>query len=405
MAEYNDTSAELIRYLVDACPGSLEKKSTAGDTPLMVAFRLGRPRFAKILLEANANQTTKNLQGENLVHAAIAGKPPASKLGELLDLIDDDLRTHLFLQRKNLKDNGTTPLHEWISLQPHAWGYQQGLYHYGSKARASQDSNDVTLDTLRLLLVYSKGDELEMLDGAGDTCLHTAIMKGILWVVKALVDFKPQLLCRENAVGRTPAEVAHGRLVAKQLAKPGNLVHAQYNNYHQSNKFVGLCRERFEKTMAQTSVTAAELGLGESYSARDLSRIAKAMRHGAEEESEALAPDLSAHVMWDLCCTTLQRRQDVRRLVSLNEANDVARRLGESYASASRYFSVHGRRDEDQDSVDGKSDKEDAQPNQDFVATELASRLRLAWGRGDNQECQNMNFSWGWCQGCGNYHD
>src|SRR5690606_10154066 len=67
---------------------------------------------------------------------------------------------------------------------------------------------------------YSEGQGLDMLNAAGDTSLHMAIMGRQLAIAKVLVDYKPSLLYRENAVGRTPAEVAYETLTALKLWKP-----------------------------------------------------------------------------------------------------------------------------------------------------------------------------------------
>ncbi len=62
---------------------------------------------------------------------------------------------------------------------------------------------------------------MEMLDGAGNTCLHDAVMRSFTRMVQALVDYRPRLLYRENAVGRTPAEVARDKVTATKFRQPG----------------------------------------------------------------------------------------------------------------------------------------------------------------------------------------
>lgn len=51
---------------------------------------------------------------------------------------------------------------------------------------------------------------------------------------------------------------------------------------------------------------------------------------------------LVRRILWDLFATTVEKKPSTRRLVSLNEANDVARHLGEQ-ETRSRYFSVNSR--------------------------------------------------------------
>ncbi|KAI9171446.1 ankyrin repeat [Paramyrothecium foliicola] len=193
MATPENRSYELLEYLVETYPQSLEKKTTTGDTPLMIACRLGRLRYVELLLKANADQSTKNANGENIVHAAIAGVPTAHRLRPLLELFDKDLRSHLFQQRNSLQNDGLTPLHAWIIAA------SGGANSYNNSQAYSERKDAV--EVLKLLLEYSQGCELSMLNAAGDTCLHTAIMRAQLALVKAIVDFQPRLLYRENAVG------------------------------------------------------------------------------------------------------------------------------------------------------------------------------------------------------------
>ncbi len=62
---------------------------------------------------------------------------------------------------------------------------------------------------MQTLLDYSRDAELDILDGKGDTPLHSLIAKKAdVAVIRTLLDVNPQLLHHENAVGRTPAEVA-----------------------------------------------------------------------------------------------------------------------------------------------------------------------------------------------------
>jgi hypothetical protein len=70
----------------------------------------------------------------------------------------------------------------------------------------------------------------------------------------------------------------------------------------------------------------------------------------------------------------MQKYPGNRRLVTLNEANDVAKRLGEKY-SASRYFSVQARIE------DGEDDSEEKENNTtvDYAVKVMNVRLSRAW--------------------------
>ncbi|KPM38970.1 hypothetical protein AK830_g7594 [Neonectria ditissima] len=376
---------ELLEYLVEACPGALEKKNSQGDSPLMVACRLGRVEFVKILLGGNADQSTRNSKGENILHAALAGNPKAKQLRGLLDILDTGLRSHLFLHRKNLNENGTTPLHTWVSqasaVPPENTNrYNRYNCYYNSYVTKPYSNERDAVQMLELLLEYSKGEELEMLNGAGDTCLHTIVMQNMLSLAHVLITFKPSLLYRENAVGRTPAEVAQDRLTGVRFAKPKNL------DLNKDNKAPALKNKKpqeFADKAAQESETSeqtmkllADLDLSGTYSKNEVSQILGSMGVRKNDHGNNILSDEAAKgVMWDLCLTATEKHPSKRRLVSLNEANDVAKRLGEKY-SASRYFSIQAR-NEDDDDVD-KEDQEDKEIT-DFATDQLRSRLGQAW--------------------------
>ena len=382
LAEPGEAANELLEFVIDACPGSLEKKNTNGDTPLMVACRLGRIDFAKILIEANADQSVRNLKGENILHAAVSKNPKAHQLKVLLDLLDADLRSHLFLQRKNLHENGTTPLHTWVSqasgVQEDNNGYNRYRYNYYNYNSKPYSNEKDIIDMLKLLLEYSKGEELEMLNGAGDTCLHTAIMHDMVSLVSGLVKFKPRLLYRENAVGRTPAEIAQDRLVGQNFAKPEAV---KLDKNGKLDNIVTQSPEDFAsksqlqaQTVEETNELLSKAGLSGHYDRDNVTRILASMGVVLNFNGKELNDKGKKQVIWDLCSTSMEKNPEKRRLVSLNEANDVAKRLGEKY-SASRYFSVQAR--DDESDVD-EAEKED-KTVVDFSVSEMNSRLESAW--------------------------
>lgn len=372
MARPSPESIELVEYLVEACPGSLEKKAAGGCTPLMIACRLGRIDFVKILIAAGADQSTRDDNGENIVHAVIQQKTRVCRARKLLNLLDSDLRKHLFQQRRSLKTNGLTPLHAWIL---------SGMYSY------NQESSKTIVAMLKLILEYSNGEELEMLNGGGDTCLHSAVSQGQIAVIRTLVDFRPQLLYRENAVGRTPAEFARDRLASVIFKQPGSNGYHYYDEESKSRALSMKKRDQSEFFLDNTSQDEAlkkqademhkASGLSETYTPHQLARILGAMgldNPKNHDKGNLETEDLDKHVIWDLCSSAMRKHAGKRRLVSLNEANDVARRLGES-ETTSRYFSVNSRRDNDGEVSDKEED--DTKKVDDFVAQSLGGST--AW--------------------------
>lgn len=404
---------ELLDYLVQTCPSGLEKKSSNGDTPLLVASRLGRTQFVKILIEGNADQSARNSKGENIIHMALAGNPSAHRLRPLLESLDPEFRNHLFMQRKNLSENGTAPLQAWVAQvcgannNNTASRYRQYPYYYNTLPYEEQEKD--VLDVLQLLLEFSasaEGNGLDMLNGAGDTCLHTAIMYNHVAITKALIDFKPSLLYRENAVGRTPAEVAYDTLTSSQLAKPGS---PDNDRSKSIDRFIQRDASEFAADAAVKALTPSDiktkledLGLSGDYSAKEITAIHGSTGLAGNTPARRAEKDLSKQAIWDFCHSAMRRNPGVRRLVSLNEANDVARRLGEQ-ETGSRYFSVEARRDE-YDDDEAKDEDKDDKSTDDFAAKELTSKLALAWiALVDKNVADKLDLEK--CAECEKYHD
>lgn len=340
---------------MQACPSSIEYKSTSGDTPLWLAFRFGRADLAQILIKAGANQMVRNNSGDNIIHAALGGSPQACRLRPILDLVDSGIIAHLFQQRNNLHESGTTPLHSWIT---HICGTNR-YYQWRTYKNDGQ-----VLRVLSLILEYSKGLELEMLNGAGDTPLHTAVMSHHALFAKALLDHKPKLLYRENAVGRTPAEVARELVTGEKFTAPG-VITLSYNSYNNDKEPAALVK-------------------------RDAGSFVKESED--DDDRETLS---DKQRVWAVIRAVLEKFQEKRRLVSLNEANDVAKRLGEKY-SGSRYFSIQGRvrqsaRDDGSDAGDNDGSQDD------FAAISRRGASASWWFREDDSKPQ--------CDCCEQHHD
>jgi hypothetical protein len=229
-------------------------------------------------------------------------------------------------------------------------------------------------------------------------------MQKAISIVKVLVDFKPQLLHRENAVGRTPAEVAQDTVTADQFAHQTKVYRQKDDQLdawptkapHEFAKcptVEGLSREQLREKVA-------ELGLSGEYKRRQVAAIIGAV--GLAQSQEALNPATRNKVIWDLCKTAMERNPGKRRLVSLNEANDVAKRLGEKHA-ASRYFSVQGRADDDDEENEDDEDEGDDKDNtRDFAAKQLSSKLGQAWSINSYIAEQ---YGIEKCGACGSYHE
>ncbi|PNY28377.1 Uncharacterized protein TCAP_01697 [Tolypocladium capitatum] len=353
----------------------------------MLACKLGRIEYVKVLLSGGADQSTKNAMGENLIHAALHAAPTAAHLELLLELLDADLRSHLLRQRKSLRENGTTPLHTLVSqacgLGPcgddwNHYRYNNNSYNHIPRVNRNQE---VVVSMAKLLLEYSKGEELDMLNGAGETCLHTAVRRNMISLIKVLVDFKPQLLLREDAVGRTPAELAHDQLQSQTFARPHDRHCNRRETYLHRLPDIGTFASRamFKgKSPAEIKAKTEALGLSGDYDAKDIGALLCALGTGEGAPESAPRPSDPRRIIWDLCSTGLAKHPGKRRLVSLNEANDVARRLGEKH-TGHRHFSVQNRNEDGGDEDGGDEDGGGDKVSRDFAARELSNRWGWAW--------------------------
>jgi hypothetical protein len=323
---------KLIKYIIQSQPATLEIKNSDGDTPLMTACHFGRTDFVKILIAAGADQSARNKAGQNILHVALSGLPHPEQLEPFLNALDKDLLPHLFVTRSNLhNENGVTPFHAFVTATS-TWGWWNAR-------RTSYKTDEQWLAVCKLLLKFSGGAELEMLNGAGDTVLATAIVACLEPLIQHLIEFRPSLMYRENAVGRTPVEMARDRVTSKKFKAPGT-----------------------PSVPNNTSGSVSEL------KTRSPSEFAS-----GKEKSDANT-EANPDNVWKICKEMMEKYPNKRRLVSLHEANDVAKRLGEQYSS-SRYFSIQARADDDEE----EKEDEDEKVITDFSVQSRDERSGLRW--------------------------
>ncbi|CAK7220563.1 hypothetical protein SBRCBS47491_004231 [Sporothrix bragantina] len=300
----------VIKYLIKAAPDTINAKSEDGFTPLMMATLLGRVEVVKLLVDQGVDQSKRHeTVYANLLHAALHYNPSATQLQSLLDVLDKDAVAKMFTERTHhaSQSEGRTPLHAWL---------QQCLTHnyngYGA-CRAYKDAEEM-LEVVRLLLSLSGGRELNIIDSAGDTLLHMlARMQPDPVILTAVLESIPRklaidLLNRENAVGATPLEVAYDKYLSCLVTEP----RGHYHMYHPHS--VG----NWTNTDASEFITQTKNGRVEE-------PVPKRVRlHDTEQLDRAVAA-LSAFKAF------LNGEPGKRQLVSLNEANDVARRIGHGF--------------------------------------------------------------------------
>jgi ankyrin repeat protein len=282
---------KLVSYLIKVFPESLNLKTPDGLTPLHLCFYLRRLPLAKILIEAGADVNAKDNNGANLIHVLLSSSIFRRKYGNeqsrvdhysiapFIELLGEEKCHELLLQRNrsNTWDGGArTPFHSWVLT-------------VGS-AHSSCTDHCCAKETFELLLKYSKVDALSMIDGSGDTPVHTVVHKSHTNFFKRMLELDPGCLMRENAVGRTPMELARDLFLNSKVSDPPALntpKNRHRNIPHDRKNLI----DRQECTF-----------------------IVKKEPTGVE-------------LIWQICQGHTANHTLKRRLVSLNEANEIAKRL------------------------------------------------------------------------------
>ncbi|KAJ5164427.1 uncharacterized protein N7500_006257 [Penicillium coprophilum] len=292
MSEPSDETVRLVQYLVNHYPECLEVRSTEGLTPLAWAMSLHKVRFARILVEAGANQAVRDKEARNLLHLILVSNngrvcKNSSRFIKLRDLLDEQLIPTMLMERAG--DGSRTPFARWLDAYPHFTPDDPAIPR-PPNSRQTDDEMITSMTNLVLDLANSTDQKhLELFDEAGNTPVHTAVKKGFPQVLGQLLDRRPDMLNRENATGTTPLEMAVDAWVNKSTSGPPNgpsessHCHPKWQNAVQREPrfFIPGSRSKYSKEKA----------------------------------------------MFRVCRERAQQRPAKRRLVSLFEANEVAKRL------------------------------------------------------------------------------
>ncbi|KAF2849331.1 ankyrin repeat protein-like protein [Plenodomus tracheiphilus IPT5] len=291
-------SEDLLRHLCRTRPEALENRSSSGLTPLHLAFSLHRVEMIKILIEAGVDQTCRNNARENIVHSMLTAQTKTTKkdeniaqLRELLGLIDARLIQSLFEERTTQYPGASTPLARW-------------LYNYAKPFSHTVVDVSNREKFLQVLLEFSKGEDLSIINAEGDTPVHTAVRYTADSLLQIMLECRPELLFRENATGRTPYEMAEDAYLSKQVFnEPPSLMPSSNQNQGYRWQFGGM--------QHSVGVIAKEPELF-------VEKPDKDTRSGIEK-------------VWHTCKEVADRtRGTKRKLVTLVEANEVAKRLVKS---------------------------------------------------------------------------
>jgi hypothetical protein len=281
-------SRRLVQYLIQEVPGCLETKSAERHTPLALAYSLHRVDYAGILMHAGASQTVRDSKGNNLIHLLLcgiqgesSGKP--ENVEKLLGLLDPRLVSSLLVERSSDDPGSLTPFARWM----HRAGF------YGS------EPDDLVAIARHLLSFAEKTGQrhLELLDGTGNTPVHDAVKRQLPRILELMVTHRPDLLHRENATGSTPLELEEDSWVLQATANPPDIPYAEGRSWRNS----------------WTADESIVIVTPESFVTDDSS---------------------SVKTLHDICRERANSRPEKRKLVTLNEANEVAKRLATQKSSS-----------------------------------------------------------------------
>lgn len=295
----NEKSLEVVNYLIAIMPDSIDLGSAEQSlTPLALAFVTGNIHAARALIEAGADQTTRDSTGKNLVHRALVHASQASKTDtdefkELLNLIDKRVVGSLFTERCKDGPGGLTPLALWLA-KPSMNVYS--LYGHG------QRQSNLAPETFLILKEFGGAEALTMMDGSGQFPLHVAVKSSYVAMVKLMLEHDPALLARENAMGQTPLELAHSMYVRECAKGNPDIRHLRYTPIDQ------------RKT--------------EDFAPKDRK---KEQGGEATDEDEGDDEDWNNDITktWEICKSYAEKEPRKRKLVSVNEAREVAKRLAD----------------------------------------------------------------------------
>lgn len=297
MGKQTAENSVLLKHLVSNMSGNIDARSSDGLTPLHIAFQLYREESVCTLLAAGANQTARDNTGKNMVHHLLErcgadSKKRVEKLPKMLKLINPGLIPSLMMERCSELSGALTPL----------------AYYMENTTWRSDSTPEADAEILRILLQASQGEEVHMVNGKGETPLHVAVRRAKFLYCRVLIEYDASLLYRENSTGRTPYEMAEDEAVIDICSAPPPMP------YDQDRPYSGSARQRLPLVQRQASTFMQNKDTDSK---------------SASEKILDLFHETKARLDAD--------GHTARRLVTLNEANEVARRLASKTQSRDSY--------------------------------------------------------------------
>ncbi|OJD23371.1 hypothetical protein ACJ73_05275 [Blastomyces percursus] len=316
----------MVQFILETFPDSLHTKNDTGFTPLHLAFGGRRITAAKVLVEAGADQTARDNDGHNMLHHIFASnistvKDSPKLLKTLSEILDPEIIPVLAQQRSRLQIGSwprvrfgrQTPLSLWLSC-----------------------SEGTEVSTLKAILDITGGRELYVLNEQGNYPIHDVTKEEKIEFVRVLLERDPCLAVLENATGTTPLEVSENKLIS-------HLVQAYFN---------------IEKKISSSGT----MGYGSNATASDLYRY---FNSRWRKDSDKFDPseiydskgdkqivsveDCTEGKIVQLLRSAAVKSDKKRTLVSLQDANELVRRLSAIQQAAATAATTTSERGRDRD--------------------------------------------------------
>lgn len=286
-----DGSNPMFGYILKIRPELIEVKDYSGSTPLLNAFKLRRIGAARALIQAGANQVARNDKGENVLHILSRVLPHDKTESGLLDgaisLLDSKLVSGMLMEKASSQEPSVTPLA--LLLQ--------------------HNRRNDAFESCKTIFRFSGGRDLEVLNGAGDYVLHYLVRDGRENLVKDLVDYRPEMLHWENATGMTPLDVAETKYLRDLIDHPPRVQDIRHTRFA-SGPIEALDSQSDEN---ETRIHPAAL--------TELDALI------ADDDKQNLDGRGASWRMYHLLRTLATKYKGKRKLVSVLDANEVAKRL------------------------------------------------------------------------------
>ncbi|ELR03620.1 hypothetical protein VC83_09335 [Pseudogymnoascus destructans] len=309
---------ELVKYIACNDATFLESRSLGSFTPLHLACTRRSKGVIEVLLALGSKVRSRDATGRNMIHHLIcpAERNPTwteewekrNSLASFFSLFGKSDVTEMLLERDIL---GFTPFALWQS--------QCNANSRGESSHACTIPETVSS--------YTEGQHLTIMNSVGDLPLHVAIKQGRPLHVREFLLQNPQTLGRENATGITALELAQHKLQSATVEGLKSSAKSRASGWRSKEIFNEGLETKDWREFVPKEVASED----------PKERMKAKLLKGDMQDLQA------QRWVWEECLEAAERVEVdggelKRRLVSLGEANEVARRMvvAQTKASAAR---------------------------------------------------------------------